>query len=84
MAVDFDSKEYLAKVDAWWRATNYLSAGMIFLKSNPLFSKLERCAYTTSTCDITVSSVWTANNPKFTNCSHLARKAIISGFTGEK
>ncbi|MGL4268033.1 MAG: hypothetical protein ACRCR7_13030, partial [Weissella cibaria] len=36
MAVDFDSKEYLAKVDAWWRATNYLSAGMIFLKSNPL------------------------------------------------
>lgn len=38
MAVDFDSKEYLAKVDAWWRATNYLSAGMIFLKSNPLFS----------------------------------------------
>jgi len=38
MAVDFDSQEYLAKVDAWWRATNYLSAGMIFLKSNPLFS----------------------------------------------
>lgn len=38
MAVDFDTKEYLEKVDAWWRATNYLSAGMIFLKSNPLFS----------------------------------------------
>lgn len=38
MAVDFDSKAYLEKVDAWWRATNYLSAGMIFLKSNPLFS----------------------------------------------
>ena len=38
MAVDFDSTEYLAKVDAWWRATNYLSGGMIFLKSNPLFS----------------------------------------------
>ncbi len=38
MAVDFDSKDYLEKVDAWWRATNYLSAGMIFLKSNPLFS----------------------------------------------
>ena len=30
MAVDFDSKAYLEKVDAWWRATNYLSAGMIF------------------------------------------------------
>ena len=38
MAVDFDSKAYLEKVDAWWRATNYLSAGMIFLKNNPLFS----------------------------------------------
>ncbi|MCO6184173.1 phosphoketolase family protein [Leuconostoc fallax] len=36
--VDYDSKEYLELVDKWWRATNYLSAGMIFLKSNPLFS----------------------------------------------
>ena len=36
--VDYNSKEYLELVDKWWRATNYLSAGMIFLKSNPLFS----------------------------------------------
>ncbi|MDR2661351.1 MAG: phosphoketolase family protein [Lactobacillaceae bacterium] len=36
--VDFNSEEYLTLVDKWWRATNYLSAGMIFLKSNPLFS----------------------------------------------
>ncbi|GAX00463.1 phosphoketolase family protein [Secundilactobacillus silagei] len=38
MTVDYDSKSYLEKVDAWWRATTYLSGGMIFLKSNPLFS----------------------------------------------
>ena len=38
MAVDYDSKEYLEKVDAWFRATTYLSGGMIFLKNNPLFS----------------------------------------------
>ncbi|HJE86386.1 MAG TPA: phosphoketolase family protein [Levilactobacillus hammesii] len=38
MAVDYDSKSYLEKVDAWWRATTYLSGGMIFLKDNPLFS----------------------------------------------
>ena len=38
MAVDYDSKSYVEKVDAWWRATTYLSGGMIFLKSNPLFS----------------------------------------------
>ncbi|KRM10228.1 phosphoketolase family protein [Paucilactobacillus suebicus] len=38
MAVDYDSKEYLEKVDAWWRASTYLSGGMIFLKNNPLFS----------------------------------------------
>ncbi|MGR7841260.1 phosphoketolase family protein [Levilactobacillus brevis] len=38
MAVDYNSKSYLEKVDAWWRATTYLSGGMIFLKSNPLFS----------------------------------------------
>jgi xylulose-5-phosphate/fructose-6-phosphate phosphoketolase len=36
--VDFNSQEYLTLVDKWWRATNYLSGGMIFLKSNPLFS----------------------------------------------
>ena len=35
---DINSKDYLELVDKWWRATNYLSAGMIFLKSNPLFS----------------------------------------------
>ncbi|EJN91489.1 phosphoketolase family protein [Oenococcus oeni] len=37
-AVDYDSTEYLELVDKWWRATNYLSGGMIFLKNNPLFS----------------------------------------------
>lgn len=38
MTVDYNSKEYLSKVDAWWRASTYLSGGMMFLKSNPLFS----------------------------------------------
>ncbi|MBM7543927.1 phosphoketolase family protein [Periweissella beninensis] len=38
MAVDYDSKEYLENVDAWWRATTYISAGVIFLKDNALFS----------------------------------------------
>jgi xylulose-5-phosphate/fructose-6-phosphate phosphoketolase len=36
--VDYNSKEYLELVDKWWRATNYMSAGMMYLKSNPLFS----------------------------------------------
>lgn len=35
---DYDSQEYLELVDKWWRAANYLGGGMIFLKSNPLFS----------------------------------------------
>jgi xylulose-5-phosphate/fructose-6-phosphate phosphoketolase len=30
------SPELLAKIDAWWRAANHLSAGQIFLLSNPL------------------------------------------------
>lgn len=33
---DYSSKEYLEKVDAWWRAANYISVGQTFLKSNPL------------------------------------------------
>ncbi|HAT55851.1 MAG TPA: phosphoketolase [Lactobacillus sp.] len=36
MAVDYDSQEYLDKVDAYWRAANYLSVGQLFLKDNPL------------------------------------------------
>jgi xylulose-5-phosphate/fructose-6-phosphate phosphoketolase len=28
--------EELARIDAWWRACNYLAAGMIYLQDNPL------------------------------------------------
>lgn len=36
MAVDYNSKEYLETVDAYWRAANYLSVGTLFLMHNPL------------------------------------------------
>ena len=36
MAVNYDSKEYLKSVDAYWRAANYLSVGQLFLMKNPL------------------------------------------------
>lgn len=39
MAVDYDSKEYLNSVDAWWRAANYLSVGQLFLMHNPLLKR---------------------------------------------
>lgn len=29
----------LARVDAWWRAANYLSVGQIFLFDNPLLKR---------------------------------------------
>ena len=35
---DYNSTEYLEKLDKWWRAATYMGAGMIFLKKNPLFS----------------------------------------------
>ena len=28
--------EQLCKIDAWWRAANYLSVGQIYLYDNPL------------------------------------------------
>ncbi len=31
--------EYLRKMDAYWRATNYLSAGQLYLLENPLLKK---------------------------------------------
>lgn len=39
MTVNYDSKEYLAKVDAWWRAANYISVAQMYLKDNPLLTK---------------------------------------------
>ena len=30
------SREELGKIDAYWRACNYLAAGMIYLRANPL------------------------------------------------
>ncbi|MFV0288735.1 MAG: phosphoketolase [Mycoplasmatales bacterium] len=39
MITNYDSKEYLAKVDAWWRAANYISAAQMYLKDNPLLRR---------------------------------------------
>src|SRR4249920_2392719 len=33
------SKDELNKIDAYWRACNYLAAGMIYLRDNPLLRK---------------------------------------------
>ncbi len=33
------SPTHLAKIDAWWRAANYLSVGQIYLYDNPLLKK---------------------------------------------
>ncbi|EFF41422.1 phosphoketolase family protein [Mycoplasmopsis alligatoris] len=32
----FDTQDYLDKVDAWFRAANYLSVGQMYLRNNPL------------------------------------------------
>ncbi|WP_251550225.1 phosphoketolase family protein [Neobacillus muris] len=34
--VDYSSKTYLKKLDAYWRAANYISVGQLYLKDNPL------------------------------------------------
>lgn len=36
---EFDTKSYLEKLDAWWRAANYLSAAQMYLKDNPLLRR---------------------------------------------
>ncbi len=35
----YDSADYLKKVDAWWRAANYLSAAQMYLKDNSLLKR---------------------------------------------
>lgn len=39
MMTKYDSKEYLQKIDAWWRAANYISVGQLYLKDNPLLRR---------------------------------------------
>lgn len=39
MAVDYDSKQYLESMNAYWRAANYLSVGQLFLMKNPLLRR---------------------------------------------
>jgi len=39
MQVDYSSKTYLEKLDAYWRATNYISVGQLYLKDNPLLKE---------------------------------------------
>lgn len=39
MTVDYHSRDYLNKVDAWWRAANYLSAAQMYLKDNSLLKR---------------------------------------------
>ncbi|MGM0125076.1 D-xylulose 5-phosphate/D-fructose 6-phosphate phosphoketolase [Enterococcus sp. AZ194] len=39
MTTNFDSKDYLTKVDAWWRACNYISVAQMYLKDNPLLKR---------------------------------------------
>lgn len=38
-AITYSSKDYFSKIDAWWRAANYLSVGQLFLKDNPLLRR---------------------------------------------
>ncbi|MBN0919291.1 phosphoketolase family protein [[Mycoplasma] gypis] len=35
----YSTNEYFDKMDAWFRAANYLSAGQIYLRNNPLLKK---------------------------------------------
>lgn len=39
MECDYSSKGYLEKLNAYWRATNYVSVGQLYLKDNPLLKE---------------------------------------------
>ena len=36
MSTDFNSQSYLEKMDAYWRATNYIAAAQLYMLDNPL------------------------------------------------
>ena len=37
--VDFNTKEYLEKMNRYWNAANYLSAAQLYLLDNPLLKR---------------------------------------------
>ncbi|MGX7163735.1 phosphoketolase family protein [Enterococcus massiliensis] len=39
MTTIYDSNAYLEKIDAWWRAANFISVGQLYLKDNPLLKR---------------------------------------------
>lgn len=39
MTINYNSEEYLNKVDGWWRAANYVSIGQTYMKDNPLLKR---------------------------------------------
>ncbi|MCI1922441.1 MAG: phosphoketolase family protein [Liquorilactobacillus nagelii] len=39
MTQNYSSPDYLKKVDAFWRAANYVSVGQLYLKNNPLLKR---------------------------------------------
>lgn len=39
MTTNYSSEEYLNKVDGWWRAANYISAGQTYMQDNPLLKR---------------------------------------------
>lgn len=39
MSVDYSSPEYFKKLNAYWRAANYISVGQLYLKDNPLLRR---------------------------------------------
>lgn len=39
MTTNYNSEEYLNKVDGWWRAANYISIGQTYMKDNPLLKR---------------------------------------------
>ena len=43
------SPELLHKMDAYWRAANYLSVGQIYLYDNPLLKRVLPCHFVNTT-----------------------------------
>ena len=51
------SPEELQKLDAYWRACNYLAAGMIYLRDNPLLREPLKSEHIKSGCSGTGARV---------------------------
>ena len=71
-----------ARIDAWWRAANYLSVGQIYLRANPLLRTPLLLQHVNSECREELGAMILRNDQQ--EQQHLLRLVLGNGVAAER